>query len=48
MKKPDRRTVQKILQHPRWDPLAAKLDMGAVTAPQLRVLDDFLAFIENR
>lgn len=48
MKKPDRRTVPEILQHPRWDPLAATLNMRAVTAPQLRVLDDFLAFIEGR
>lgn len=48
MKTPDRRTVPEILQHQRWDPLISTLDTEAVTAPQMRILDDFLAFIEDR
>ncbi|MBO9436474.1 hypothetical protein J7394_19830 [Ruegeria sp. R13_0] len=48
MIKPDRRTVDEILQHPRWDPLIATLNTDSVTAPQMRILDKFLAFIEDR
>ncbi|MBE1297153.1 MAG: hypothetical protein GJ678_13120 [Rhodobacteraceae bacterium] len=48
MKKPDYRTVEDILKHPRWDPLAGVLDMDRVTAPQMRILDDFLAFVEGQ
>lgn len=48
MKKPDYRTVQDILKHPRWDPMVARLDPQKVTAPQMRVLDDFLAFLEGQ
>lgn len=48
MKRPDHRTVAEILQHERWDPMIATLDQGKVTAPQMRLLDDFLAFIEDQ
>lgn len=48
MKKPDYRTVQDILKHPRWDTVIATLDLEGVTAPLMRVLDDFLAFLEGQ
>lgn len=48
MKKPDYRTVQDILKHPRWDTVIATLDPEGVTAPMMRVLDDFLAFLEGQ
>lgn len=48
MKKPDHRTVKDILVHPRWDPLIPTMDQSNVTSGQMRILDDFLAFIEGR
>ncbi|MFY2826589.1 hypothetical protein [Ruegeria sp. MALMAid1280] len=48
MKKPDRRKKNEILQHARWDPIIATLDISKVAVDHLRILDDFLAFIEKR
>lgn len=48
MKTPDRRTVAEILQHQRWDPVIPTLDQDKATAPQMRILDDFLAFVEDQ
>lgn len=48
MKKPDCRSKQDILQHPRWDPMIATLEVSSVAIAHLRVLDDFLSFVEER
>lgn len=48
MKTPDRRTVAEILQHQRWDPVIPTLDQDKVNAPQMRILDNFLAFVEDQ
>lgn len=48
MKKPDRRTVPEILQHARWDSIIATLNLSEVAVDHLRILDDFLAFVEER
>lgn len=48
MKKPDRRSNNEILQQARWDPIIATLDLSGVAVDHLRVLDDFLAFVEER
>lgn len=48
MKKRDCRTVAEVLKHQRWGPMIAALDMDAVTAPQIRILDAFMEFIENK
>lgn len=48
MKKPDYRSKQDILQQPRWDPMIATLEVTNVAIAHLRVVDDFLAFVEQR
>ena len=46
MKKPDRRDRSEILQHERWDSMIGDPALEAITVPQLRILDNFLAFFE--
>lgn len=48
MKKPDRRSKEEILQQARWDPIIATLDLSEVAVDHLRILDTFLAFVEER
>ena len=48
MKTPDYRTKRDILQHERWDPLIGDPNLASASVYDLRVLDDFLAFLETR
>ncbi|SHF00970.1 hypothetical protein SAMN05444279_11412 [Ruegeria intermedia] len=48
MNPPDRRTKAEILQHPRWDPLLGDPKIDTATVDNLRILDDFLRYIEER
>ena len=48
MKTPDYRTKFEILQQRRWDPLIGDPNLEQATVHELRVLDDFLAFLEVR
>lgn len=48
MKTPDYRTKNNILQHQRWDPLIGDPNLINASVYELRVLDDFLAFLETR
>lgn len=47
MKKPDLRTKSEILRHARWDPLIRSSGIAEIGVESLRILDDFLAFIEG-
>ncbi|MBI6630997.1 hypothetical protein [Pontibaca salina] len=47
-KKPDYRTKDDILKQQRWEPLIGEPGLTQITTPQLRVVDDFLVFLEGR
>lgn len=48
MKTPDYRSKFEILQQGRWDPLIGDPNLERATVHELRVLDDLLAFLEER
>jgi hypothetical protein len=48
MKKPDYRSKNDILRHQRWDLLIGDPNMAAATVQELRLVDDFLAYLETR
>ncbi|MBW0157621.1 hypothetical protein [Sedimentimonas flavescens] len=43
----DRRTKAQILQNARWDPLIGDPGLDAASTDNLRILDDFLRYIED-
>lgn len=47
MKNPDYRSKSEILRHARWDPLIRTHGVSEIDVDGLRILDDFLAFIES-
>lgn len=47
MKKPDDRTRTEVLAHPRWDPLIGDPQISNAPLCELRLVDDFLAFLEK-